>query len=198
MLWLWLRRQLEEKEELLHERRSRSRSRRSPNDRQPHHLEDGKDDKLEGDRGKGVEEGLDDDSGREVQEAEVGVHDGLDTDAEEGDLGGRGLGAGGLHLPDQEQHLQERDDGDHEGVVDGLGVVLLQAHVGGVDADHHAAVVAHEGPVHYDVCNRSLHILLALLRLLLRCPGQREPGPHLLVRQWQKVTQELRCAVLGS
>ena len=144
-----------------------------------HHLKDRKDGELEEGGGReGVEECLDDDACCEMQEAEVGVHDGLDADAEEGDRGCRGLGARGLHLPDQEEHLKERDDGDHESVVDALGVVLLEAHVGGVDVDHHATVVAHEGPVHDQIRHGPVHRLLLLARVLPH-RGVREPGPDL-------------------
>mmetsp|Transcript_41127 Transcript_41127/g.97718 ORF Transcript_41127/g.97718 Transcript_41127/m.97718 type:complete len:368 (-) Transcript_41127:1409-2512(-) len=126
-----------------------SRPPRPPDAEEVPHLEYRKDDELEKrGRGEGVEEGLDDDAGGEVQQAQVRVHDCLDADAEQADLGGAGLRVGHLHLPDEEEDLCKGYDGDHQGVVDGLGVVLLQADVCRVDRDDHAAVLAHQSAVH--------------------------------------------------
>lgn len=41
----------------------------------------------------------------EVDEAQVGVHDGLVTNGHEGHPGSLRLSGGGLHLPNQQQHL---------------------------------------------------------------------------------------------
>ena len=43
--------------------------------------------------------------------------------------------------------LEERDDGHHEGIIDGFGVVLLQLHPRCADGDVHPAVPTHQGAV---------------------------------------------------
>ena len=47
----------------------------------------------------------------EVEEAEVGVHDGLLPHRQQGHLGRAGLAVHCLHLPDEQQHLPGRPQG---------------------------------------------------------------------------------------